>query len=227
MTTPTRHTVAPGETIYHLALEYGVTSEQLMAANDISDPRELRAGQTIVIPSARSSPAGDSADVAGDDSETTTAALNSADAWAAPVRAARQMAWPVTAGVLSSPFGMRNGTMHQGIDIAAPRGTPIKAADDGVVIFAGQLRGYGNVVILQHDGGYVTVYGHNERNLVSEGTRVERGQEIAEMGATGRARGSNLHFEVRRDNHPENPMAYLPAPVPQSGISFARAGASE
>lgn len=198
-----------------------------MAANDISDPRELRAGQTLVIPGADSPEAGDSTDLAGDDSATTTAALNSADAWVAPFRAERQMAWPVRAGVLSSPFGMRNGTMHQGIDIAAPLGTPIKAADDGVVIFAGQLRGYGNVVILQHDGGYVTVYGHNNRNLVSEGTRVERGQEIAEMGATGRARGSNLHFEVRRDNHPENPMAYLPAPEPQSGISFARAGAAE
>jgi murein DD-endopeptidase MepM/ murein hydrolase activator NlpD len=90
------------------------------------------------------------------------------------------------------------------------------------VIFAGHLHGYGNVVIVQHSSGYLTVYGHNQRNLVSEGDRVARGLEIAELGATGRASGPNLHFEVRYNNHPQNPLAYLPAPGIASGISFAR-----
>ena len=100
------------------------------------------------------------------------------------------------------------------------------AADEGVVIFAGRLRGYGNAVIIQHSGGYVTVYAHNERNLAREGESVFRGQQIAEMGATGRASGPNLHFEVRYEKHAQNPLAYLPRPQPASGISFARNGAS-
>ena len=90
------------------------------------------------------------------------------------------------------------------------------------MIFAGRLHGYGNVVIVQHGGGYVTVYGHNERNLVYDGERVARGEQIAELGATGRASGPNLHFEVRYNNHPQNPIGYLPAPGSSGGISFAR-----
>jgi murein DD-endopeptidase MepM/ murein hydrolase activator NlpD len=81
-------------------------------------------------------------------------------------------------------------------------------------------------VILQHSGGYVTVYGHNERNLVRDGEQVVRGQEIAELGATGRATGPNLHFEVRFHGQPQNPLAYLPQPPPTSGIAFARNGGS-
>jgi len=117
--------------------------------------------------------------------------------------------------------------MHEGVDIAAPAGTPVNAAGAGVVIYTGWLHGYGNVVILQHSGGYVTVYGHDRRNLVRDGEHVARGQEIGEIGATGRATGPNLHFEIRYDNHPQNPLAYLPRPQPASGISFARNGGSE
>ena len=103
--------------------------------------------------------------------------------------------------------------MHDGVDIAAPVGTPVLAADSGVVIFSGTLHGYGNTVIIRHDDGYATVYGHNSRNLVSEGTRVARGQEIGEIGRSGRTTGANLHFEVRRDNVAQNPLAYLPEPA--------------
>jgi murein DD-endopeptidase MepM/ murein hydrolase activator NlpD len=119
---------------------------------------------------------------------------------------------------------MRHGAMHDGIDIAAPIGTPILAADNGVVIFAGRLRGYGNVVIIQHSANYATVYGHNERILTREGEAVRRGEEIALMGMTGRATGPNLHFEVRYGNRPQNPLAYLPPPAASAGISFARNG---
>jgi murein DD-endopeptidase MepM/ murein hydrolase activator NlpD len=94
------------------------------------------------------------------------------------------------------------------------------------VIFVGHLHGYGNVVIIQHSGGYVTVYGHNQRNLVNDGASVVRGQQIAEMGSSGRASGPNLHFEVRYNNEAENPLAYLPEPNSSTGISFARNGGS-
>ena len=198
------HTVAHGETIYHIAHEYGVSPERLMAANGLSDPRDLRVGEMLVIPGRG----------------FASASAFAPQIW--PPHADRQFAWPVTAGTLSSPFGMRNGVMHDGVDIAAPTGTPVHAADDGVVIYSGRLRGYGDVVIVQHSGGYVTVYGHNERNLVREGAHVTRGEEIAELGATGRATGPNLHFEVRYHNQAQNPLAYLPTPETAGRISFAR-----
>jgi murein DD-endopeptidase MepM/ murein hydrolase activator NlpD len=137
----------------------------------------------------------------------------------------RRFSWPVRGGDISSGFGMRNGVMHDGIDIRAPRGTPVRAADRGVVIFSGRQRGYGNVVIIRHDGHYATVYGHNTLNLVRVGDRVARGEIVATMGRTGDATGSNVHFEVRRDNLARNPLEYLPwraAPGP----SFAAGGGS-
>jgi murein DD-endopeptidase MepM/ murein hydrolase activator NlpD len=175
-----------------------------MAANGLSDPRELTVGHVLVIPGHPVAAA---------------SVMGIPKGWFAPPDD-RQFAWPLVAGQLSSPFGIRNGVMHDGIDIAAPAGTPVRAADDGSVIYVGHLHGYGNVVILQHSGGFVTVYGHNRRNLVSVGERVRRGEEIAELGATGRASGPNLHFEVRYDNRPQNPISYLPPP--RQGITFAR-----
>lgn len=205
---PVSHTVQPGETIYHIAQIYAVSPARLMAANGLSDPRQLEAGQTLIIPLNRS-----------------TARAVSFSTW--PVaRADRQFSWPVTAGMVSSPFGIRNGVMHDGVDITAGAGSAVRAADDGTVIFAGHLRGYGNAVIVQHSGSYVTVYGHNQRNLVRYGAEVVRGQVIAELGSTGRATGPNLHFEVRFQGQPQNPLAYLPQPPPTSGISFARNGGS-
>ncbi|HKV54325.1 MAG TPA: peptidoglycan DD-metalloendopeptidase family protein [Candidatus Binataceae bacterium] len=212
VTERTTHTVEPGETVYHIAHQYGVSPSRLMAANGLDDARELRVGQRLVIPGIGGGYARGSA-------------FEVPDVWSVP-RAERQFAWPVIAGQVSSPFGMRHGVMHDGVDISAPVGTAVHAADDGVVIFASRLRGYGNVVIVQHSDGYVTVYGHNERNLTREGAQVARGQVIAELGATGRASGPNLHFEVRYHNQPRNPLAYLPLPQPDSGITFARNGGS-
>lgn len=200
------HTVQPGETIYHIARAYGVSPESLMAVNGLSDPRRLWPGQILVVPT----------------NQTTTGLLSPSPM----IRADRQFAWPVQAGLVSSPFGMRNGVMHDGIDISAAAGTAVRAADDGIVIFVGRLHGYGNAVILRHSGGYVTIYGHNRCNLVRYGAEVVRGQVIAELGSTGRATGPNLHFEVRFHGQPQNPLAYLPQPPPSSRISFARRGGS-
>ncbi|MGC2445086.1 peptidoglycan DD-metalloendopeptidase family protein [Candidatus Binatus sp.] len=206
------HVVAPGETIYHIATEYGVSVGRLMAANGINDPRDLRVGQVLTIP--------------GGDRGASIGTASSGVRRYTGARSSRQFQWPVQNGVVSSGFGIRNGAMHDGVDIAAPAGTPVYAADSGVVIFSGTLHGYGNTVIIRHDDDYATVYGHNERNLVSEGTRVARGQEISEIGRSGRTTGANLHFEVRRDNVAENPLAYLPDPASSDRISFAAAGGS-
>ncbi len=102
----------------------------------------------------------------------------------------------------------------------------LRTGDDGNVIFVGQINGYGNAIIVQHSGGYVTVYGHDHRNLVSEGARIARGQQIAEIGTSGRTSGPNLHFEVRYNNQAQNPLAYLPEPNSSTRITFARNGGS-
>lgn len=117
--------------------------------------------------------------------------------------------WPVE-GQITSSFGPRRESFHDGIDIAVPRGTPVCAVADGEVIFSNILHGYGNIVIVRHRHGYVTVYAHNQRNLVREGEIVRRGQVLAEVGQSGRATGPHLHFEVRKDNLARNPLRYLP-----------------
>lgn len=105
-------------------------------------------------------------------------------------------AWPAE-GVITSGYGWRWGRMHQGIDIAAPVGTPVLAAASGTVIGAGWHDGYGYLIKLEHLDGSVTYYGHNNQNLVTPGQRVEQGEQIAEMGSTGNSTGSHVHFEIR------------------------------
>jgi murein DD-endopeptidase MepM/ murein hydrolase activator NlpD len=121
--------------------------------------------------------------------------------------------WPAD-GQISSAFGRRGKTNHDGIDIAAPEGTPVHAAADGSVIFTGNLRGYGKVVILEHRPGLTTVYAHLQETRVEVGARVKRGDMIASLGQTGKTTGPNLHFEVRRHNVAKDPIAFLPAKSP-------------
>lgn len=119
--------------------------------------------------------------------------------------------WPAQ-GVVSSNYGPRHGRMHEGVDIAGPVGTPILAAASGTVIRAGATTGgYGNLVEIEHADGSVTRYGHNNKVLVSVGQVVAQGQEIAEMGNTGRSSGPHCHFEIRLPHEGSvNPVAYLP-----------------
>lgn len=123
--------------------------------------------------------------------------------------------WPAS-GPITSPYGWRIhpifGTQryHSGVDIGANYGAPILAADSGIVIASGWMGGYGKAVIIDHGGGISTLYGHNSELLVSEGSRVQKGQMIARCGATGYATGPHLHFEVRKNGSPVSPMSYLP-----------------
>jgi murein DD-endopeptidase MepM/ murein hydrolase activator NlpD len=142
-----------------------------------------------------------------------------------------RMSWPVDAP-LSSPFGRREGRAHDGIDLAAPEGTPVRAACDGAVVYAGHgLRGYGNLLILQHSAALATIYAHNSALLVGEGAQVERGALIARSGATGHVTAPHLHFEVRQDGRPRDPLEYLDDQGPSHRVagraSPRRAGLSQ
>lgn len=121
--------------------------------------------------------------------------------------------WP-TSGSITSDYGYRyifgGSDFHGGIDIANKKGTNIYAADGGVVTHAGWMSSYGYLIIIDHQNGYTTYYGHNSELLVSEGDKVYKGQHIAEMGATGRVTGTHCHFEVRYNGERQDPMDYLP-----------------
>jgi len=128
---------------------------------------------------------------------------------AGPIRqGSGSMIWPVN-GTFTSPFGMRWGRLHAGIDIAAPEGTPIRAADDGTVVLAGWTGGYGNYTCISHGGSISTCYGHQSRFGTSAGASVSKGQVIGYVGNTGHSFGAHLHFEVRINGQPVDPMGYL------------------
>ena len=116
--------------------------------------------------------------------------------------------WPVS-GPVTSPFGWRWGRMHEGIDIAVPTGTPVAAAASGRVIYAGWMGGYGNLVVIDHGGGLATAYGHNSAIAVANGSSVSQGQTISYAGSTGHSTGPHVHFEVRVNGSPVDPLGYL------------------
>ncbi len=126
-----------------------------------------------------------------------------------------QLSWPVSGGVITSPQGWRThpifGTSiyHAGMDIGVDEGTPVHAADDGVVVDADWLGGYGNCVIIDHGNGMQTVYAHNSALVVSAGQSVSKGELIAYAGSTGYSTGPHCHFEVRINGEPVDPMGYL------------------
>ena len=118
--------------------------------------------------------------------------------------------WPVE-GSVTAPFGANEKRRHDGIDISAPVGTPIRAADNGRVVYSdNKMRGYGNLIIIAHRDTFFTIYAHNEENVVEEEVLVRRGDIIARVGRTGNATGPHLHFEIRKGSRPLNPMRFLP-----------------
>ncbi len=194
------HVVRPGENIYRIASYYQVPQRDVVRANRIRDVTQVAIGTQLWIPGARRP-----------SSSKLLAAPAAAKARAAssPRTGDVDFAWPVR-GRVSSGFGTRRGHAHEGIDIPARRGTPIRAAEAGRVIHSGAgLGDYGKVVILKHAGSYKTVYAHNHRNHVRTGEFVEKGDVIAEVGASGNARGPHVHFEVRNGQDPLNPLLFL------------------
>ncbi|HVY55588.1 MAG TPA: peptidoglycan DD-metalloendopeptidase family protein [Thermodesulfobacteriota bacterium] len=174
------HMLEQGETLYRVAIMYGTTVEELISVNNIADYTDIPAGTMLRI---------------------LGAVISS------------ELVWPLP-GKISSGYGRRGSRYHWGIDIPAPNGTPIRAAADGLVLISSDgmngFSGYGRIVIIEHGKGISTLYAHNSRNDVKPGTCVRAGETIAEVGATGNATGSHLHFEVRKNGKPVNPLNYLP-----------------
>jgi murein DD-endopeptidase MepM/ murein hydrolase activator NlpD len=123
-------------------------------------------------------------------------------------RGSGRFIWPID-GTFTSPFGYRWGRLHAGIDIADPIGTPIRAADGGTVQIASWQGGYGNYTCIGHGGGVSTCYGHQSQIGVHVGQNVDQGQVIGLVGSTGHSTGPHLHFEVRINGEPQDPMGYL------------------
>jgi murein DD-endopeptidase MepM/ murein hydrolase activator NlpD len=200
------HIVAQGETAATIARQAGLPLEDFLEINGLRKNDALEPGRPVfVLASSGNANRPDT----GETANTTPpeAAVPPGGAVSnAPLR------WPVTAPRLSSRFGKRWGRDHEGIDMAAPTGTPVYAAAAGTVIYSGdQVRGYGNMVVIRHDNGLVTVYAHNSVLLVHSGDVVTGGREIARVGDTGRSTAPHLHFEVRRGENPQDPMQFLPA----------------
>lgn len=130
------------------------------------------------------------------------------------------LAWPVRGRILSGFGAVRGRRHHEGIDIKAPRGTLVRAAAAGRVIESRWMRGYGNLVTIDHGDGVLTRYGHMDKVFVRRGARVERGEPIATVGATGNATTPHLHFELRRDGRLRNPLAWMPAGGAGEAVSY-------
>lgn len=228
------HVVNSGDTVYSIARRYNMPVQQLIAANAITDPNSIRIGQRLVVassgqalPPVATAPA----------TTQTPAQVVAARGYTPPQPAASpevvqqtatiqqvaarqdeiaeqtplQFRWPIRGRVLSGFGTLPNGVRNDGVNIAVPEGASIRAAEEGEVVYAGnELRGFGNLVLVQHRNGYVTAYAHNSRIDVRRGDRVSRGDIIARAGSTGDVDTPQLHFEIRRGTTPVDPSPYLP-----------------
>ena len=219
------HTVVRGDTVYNIAKRYQITQDNLRAWNNMAD-NTISVGQVLrVKPAGYTAPAGSAATSAA---RTQPPAASSAtpNVPSTPQANTSRVATPATTPTVSTG-GVRNtggitwqrptagnvitkfGGTNKGVDIAGNPGQPVVAAADGKVVYAGSgLRGYGNLVIIQHSPTFLSAYGHNQSLLVNEGQTVKRGQTIAKMGNSDASR-TQLHFEVRQNGKPVNPANYV------------------
>ncbi|MDX8380675.1 MAG: M23 family metallopeptidase [Ghiorsea sp.] len=192
------HHVRKGETLSLIARSYGLNYLDVAKLNHLRKPYTIYEGQTLVIRGRIKS-------------KTTSASSTRPSTHASSRNTKFKVIWPVQ-GRLSSKFGPRKNRMHDGIDIAAKLGTHVVSVADGEVVYAAnKLTGYGKLIIIRHDNNMFTAYAHNNRIFVSVGDKVRKGQHISNVGATGRATGPHLHFEIRQEETPMDPLLYLPS----------------
>lgn len=221
------HTVAKGDTLYSISKKYDVDLRSLSRINRLNEPYTLAIGQRLVLPGSLSNTETASYKAAtpkttpsrwswkSSSSAKTTAkkTARSSRSKAQPVSKYRKtkFLWPVKGTVISHFGTIGKGHTNDGINIKAALGTNVKAADKGTVAYAGnELKGFGNLILIKHDDGWITAYAHNDRLFVKKGQRVARGEKIATVGSTGGVNTPQLHFEVRSGKKALNPTAYLP-----------------
>lgn len=227
------HVVRKNETLFGISQIYNVNAYDLARANSVGSPYIIYVGQEIRIPGTGTSqstytpavtpvkPPAQSA--TGPDTATTAATTGSTMASAVPpakpvaaipkppVVSGEGFIWPVK-GKLVSGYGEKaEGLRNDGINIAAPEGSDVRAVENGVVAYAGnELRGFGNLLLIKHANGYVSAYAHNSNLLVNRGDTVKKGQAIARVGSTGNVVDPQLHFELRKGKKTLNPVKVLP-----------------
>ncbi len=232
-----RHIVAGGETLFSLGRKYGVSPYAIADLNGLSHDHALIVGQSLRVPGGKGKsfvskvPAVESEQIASNDDpvETDNAeqsltlkkpALNEEVPVARPVQQQTavvdaaptmgSMRWPVKGKIISEYGAKPNGLKNEGINIAVPEGTGVRAAESGVVAYAGnELKGYGNLVLIRHEGGWVTAYAHAKELFVKRGDIVKRGDVIAKAGQTGSVSSPQLHFEVRKGATAMDPLKFL------------------
>ncbi|MBP7310471.1 MAG: LysM peptidoglycan-binding domain-containing protein [Candidatus Cloacimonetes bacterium] len=191
------YVVQKKDTLFKIATSNGMTVDELKKLNNLSS-NDLKVGQRIYL---AGKPRPDDKKPLGEN--LTEEELQKRD------KIRQDLILPVE-GKVWSEYGLRNGRPHKGIDIGAKQGSPIYAVLDGTVVYSGVQGAYGNVVVIEHPDFVMTVYAHNEKNLVSVNDKVRQGQQIATIGATGNARGAHVHFEYRLKGKAINPRKVLP-----------------
>jgi len=193
------HTVQKKESLWRICKAYGASIQDVAELNNIKDPSLIKAGDRIFIPGA--------------DKPLNLAGSKAATDKTPPEKIISRpglFSWPVR-GKIIEEYGIYGGIKHDGINIKAAEGSPVKAAQEGTVAFSGVLEGYGNTIIIEHKENYATVYANNQANLVTQGQPVTKGQKIAEVGGSAGSKPQPyLHFQIRCDNKPRNPRFYLP-----------------
>ena len=206
------HVVARGETVYGIARTYGVGFRDLASLNGIGSSYAISPGQRLTVPAPVAPVLADTLPAGKQLANLPPASPGPKTIPEPPARAGSKFAWPVRGPVVLGFGPKKSGLHNDGINIKAPRGAPIKAADNGVVAYAGnELRGFGNLILLKHADGWVTAYAHTEKVLVRRGDTVRRGQTIGRVGSSGNVSQPQLHFEVRRGTRAVDPTRLLAA----------------
>ncbi len=212
----TTHKVSKGETLYQLGRMYDVSIYDIARENDLKPPYTLYVGQNLKLPgvsevASAGTPiknptvTGQTISVAKSNTTYRSARLPNP-----PPVAGKGFTWPVKGRVVSRFGAKKGGLQNDGINIVAPRGSAVKAAQNGVVAYAGnELKGFGNLLLIKHSNGWVTAYAHNDVLLVKRGDKVLKGQVISKVGSSGNVSSPQLHFEIRQGKRAINPEKYL------------------